>query len=242
MTEPDPAFDFQAGPPPPPPARNVGQRWWCARPSVQAVAAGLTLALLAGGFWAYRALDSDGGLPRVSPTTGYELYPYKTGKEFSLGSLYIEKPEGDVQILAVKPLTSANVEYLGAYTIWPRDTVRASSSGGDDFPAPFQEGYERQLNAVIPHEEFAKPAFPGEDGGGGKPLYRMSVTAGFRYLGGGDAAVNGVTIRYRDGDEVRTQHYKQAIYACEKGPKQRNDCPEGFSDDETLRKLGLLED
>jgi len=127
-------------------------RWWRRRRWQSLVVVGATALAAVGTF----AFNRGGGedLPRTSPRQMYVLYDAKPGDtDFALGNVMIFAPGKTVQILSAKALTSANVEYLGAYTVWPRDAV-APPAVAEEFPYAEQK-VRHQLTEPIPATETA---------------------------------------------------------------------------------------
>lgn len=126
--------------------------------------------------------------------------------QFSIASLRIKDPGGDLQILDVVARTSPNVEYLGAYAMWPGKLY--PSTGGPYFPVPAQAPHRHELTETIPAGEFAKARDEL-----GRPA-EAAVTVGFRVVSGDVGAVNGVQVTYRVDGSTRRQFFAQAVVAC----------------------------
>jgi hypothetical protein len=195
---------------------------------VTPVVIALLVAAVGGGLWMRR-----GGTPELKPTNPEVTYTTGTlpagDTTFSLGDLLIERPGADVQVISVKPLTSPNVEYLGAFTTWPRDIGAEVWTGGPGFPGPNQK-HLHDLSEVVPAAEFL--AGPNA----------MSVTVGFRITSGDIGVVNGLLLTYKVGGKTKHRIAREAIIAC----VQPNPCdPTGDQDrsdweESALRQFGLL--
>jgi hypothetical protein len=199
------------------------------------IAAALVAAVLvAGGAVWVNHRDGDGGLPHADPHTLAVLPAMDpSNTNFSLGSLYINAPGQDVEVLSVEPLTSTNVEYLGAFTVWPRDMGGADYSFGPGFPAPEQPHRHPAIGVVVPAAETA--AVPPDLG---KPL-PLTVTTGYRIRSGDFGAVNGVRVTCRAGGHTHSQLFRIAVVACVKpNPCGTRPGQDHFGDD-ALAELGL---
>ncbi|MGQ0464415.1 MAG: hypothetical protein ACT4QG_03740 [Sporichthyaceae bacterium] len=120
-------------------------RWW-ARRRWQALAVALGVVAATGAVYAGTRGEAE-ELPRSSPRTTYGFNEMAPGATFAMGNLRISEPGKTVQIVSAKALTSANVEYLGAYTVWPRDYFGITTD--DTFPSPAQK-VRHQLNEPVP--------------------------------------------------------------------------------------------
>ncbi|MGQ0464791.1 MAG: hypothetical protein ACT4QG_05680 [Sporichthyaceae bacterium] len=202
-----------------------------------ALVAGVALGLIAaatGGFvWSQNGGDA---VAVQRPEVTFGLHPLDPGEKFSLGSMWIEDPGGDLEILEVRPITSPNVEYLGAITIWPRDYATSSLDVGNGFPAPQQPHHHPAIGVVVPAAEFTYV-----DPKVGKPA-ALFVTAGFRIREGDVGAVNGVTVVYRVGGAVKRTHFRHAAIACVKPHRCESTEKDPKIDfaDEVLYGFGLI--
>lgn len=206
-----------------PPARRHARRAWIA-----AVTAGAVTAAAIGVWITHRGGDSAVG---ADPDVIYTLAPMAAGaSDFSLGDFPISAPGKDVRILSVKPLESRNVEYLGAYVVWPRDSFNNLLSGGPGFPFPTQT-HRHPLDEVIPASEtsFVPP--------GQSTPEPLTVTVGFR-ITSGIGAVNGVAITYWVDGKTHRQNFAQAVVGCLKP----DPCGKGDTnfDRAVLKRYGLI--
>lgn len=221
LTDADSVVDLGAGPRP--------DRWrlW--------IAAGLAVAVVAGGATAAMALRGGGDdeLPRQTPEATFRLENMKPGKtEFSLGAPNIVEAGKELRIISVKAAYSPNVEYLGAFAVWPRDHGGITFAGGPGFPAPSQKAHH-PIDAVIPAAETAFiPA-------GQKGPQPVTVTLGFRLLSGA-GAVNGVTIVYKVDGATKREHFRYAVTGCVK-PEPCDYDDRDFNTN-LLRRYGLVKD
>jgi hypothetical protein len=161
------------------------------------------------------------------------MVPGKTS--FTMSSLYLYDLGKDVQIVEVKARTSPNVEYLGAFTVWPRDFPTNKYLGGPDFPParlkvrhPIDETVPAAETTVLP-EGYRKPP----------PL---TVALGFRIASGDVGAVNGVRVIYKLGGKIKHHDFREAVIGC----VQPNPCQsqEGTDhsefEDQALRRFDLV--
>lgn len=180
--------------------------------------------------------------PLLRPLTTYTTYPLDPEQaRFSLGAIYIRDPGAEVEILEVKPLHSANVDYLGAFAVWPSDLPDGGFAGssGEGFPSPEQRRHHPAFGVVVPAEEFDH--IPK---GWDRPA-PLTVTAGFRIREGTRGAMNGLLLVYRVGDRVVREHVRQAMIACVEPLKDCSpDEPADGSDasNSYLSDLGLIKD
>jgi hypothetical protein len=78
---------------------------------------------------------------------------------FSDASIYLEDPGGDLEILSVEPKVTANVEFLGAYVIWPQEASKYDYTGGVGFPDDYHaKATKRRVEGTVPAAEFRKIA------------------------------------------------------------------------------------
>lgn len=156
--------------------------------------------------------------------------------DFTYGMMYIDEPGKDVRIVSVTPLTSSNVQFLGASTIWPRTKAYGMQGRGPGYP---MEG-AIELHPVaetIPASETSYLEGPHR-----AAPDSITVLAGFRLLSGDIGAFNGVQLTYTaDGETVR-KVYDYAALLCH----QQEHCwaPEGNThyrwSEQVLRDFGLV--
>lgn len=213
-----------------PPSSSKGRRL-----GLLTVAMAVLVAAVVG---AVSATRSGGETDLAEPEVWYTLDPLRpSDTSFSLALLHIQDPGADLQVLDVRAHHSPNVEYLGAYTVWPSDAATAVQSGGPGYPMPEQK-VRHEITEPVPAFEFERAARSD-----GRPAF-LSLTAGFRIVSGDVGAVNGITVEFRAGGKTRTAVFKQAMIACVEphpcdGPKDA----EGHTwDRQTLRRFGLLPD
>jgi hypothetical protein len=174
------------------------------------VAAGLVVVLAGGagtGLWLH-GRGSDG--PTVYyPQVDYTLHPLEpSATSFSLGSITIAESGADVQILSVRPIYSDNLEYLGAFAVWPRDLSGSPFGVGPGFPAAEQSRHH-PLDQLIPAAETTY----GTTATSPRPL-PLSITVGFKFRAGDRGVLDAVEITYRAGTQVKHMLVKQAVIAC----------------------------
>lgn len=218
VIEEDPATEQQ------PPAR-----WWQRRRG-QALIVALAVAAAASAGAVFAGTRGDGeDLPRKSPRTTYGYNQMEPGAEFSMGGVRIFEPGKIVQIVSAKALTSRSVEYLGAYTVWPRDYVPPPGTYAG-FPYADQK-VRHELTEPIPASETAR--FDSDS-----PMsVPITVTLGFRILTG-MGGVNGIHLTYKVNGKTKTQYFPDAVIGCVK-PLNCEDRPL-TENDEALRELGLV--
>lgn len=130
--------------------------------------------------------------------------------DFSFAMMYIEEPGKDVQIVNVTPLTSSNVQFLGASTIWPRTKPYGMQGRGPGYPL---EGAV-ELHAAAETIPASETSYI--DGPQRSTPDPITVIAGFRLLSGEIGAFNGVQLTYiADGKTVR-RVYDYAALLCHK--------------------------
>lgn len=202
-----------------------------------AAVAVLTLLAVAGGFLWWRSA-ADATLPTNGARAGYGMTMPKGQSDFTMGLLLIERPGAEVTVVEVEPRTSPNVEFRGAFTVWPRDYVDNNLTLSRQFPPrpPFDLAVRHPLGEPVPAAETAH--VPGGVYNEPPPL---SVMAGFRIRSGDVAAVNGIEIEYRvNGKKVRELFEHTAIVCVRPRPCNPPDEPEW--EDQILRQFGLLRD
>jgi hypothetical protein len=205
--------------------RRKGLRW---------VALGGTLGVatvaVAGWYWFGRG---DTALPHRHPKAVFTLQPLNPkDTAFSFGTSTLRESGKFVQVVSVEPVMSSGIEYLGAFTVWPRD-IREASQGGPGFPEPTVKD-RHQLTEVVPAAETSV----GSTASDPRP-YDLTIVLGFRIRSGDIGAVNGVQVNYRVNGEMRHKFFPYAVIGC----VQPNPCeaPKGDSqwEDEVLHNLGL---
>lgn len=162
----------------------------------------------------------------------------KNAPEFSSGALYLDtKPgDGDVVIVSVTPLTTANVQYLGARAIWP------SADGpygnwqvpGRGFPRP-QIKESHPITERIPASE---AGFTDE----WENHHSIRLVVGFRLTDGDIGAFNGVEVIYRVGERTVRQLFRVANLACFELQHCQDDNLQSLQYSNTLADLGLTAD
>lgn len=203
----------------------------------------LLVLLAVGGALIWWRAAAGTSLETTGARIGGEMILPRTTTDFTMGQIYIERPGSEVEVLEVKPRTSPNVQYLGAFTVWPRDLPDNNVGSSYQFPPrqPFDLAARHPLSEVVPALETAH--IPAGDFTRPPPV---GIFAGFRIVSGSVAAVDGIEVVYRvDGRKVR-EYFDQVLFACVK-PDPCSDAPDDdlSSDewrDETLRQFGLLRD
>jgi hypothetical protein len=153
-----------------------------------------------------------------------------------IAGLTLKHAEGDIEILKLVPLMSTNVEFLGAYTVWPRDFTGTYYAGGPGYPAKDQPRRHPAFGEIVPADELGIVAPKA----GATPA-KLTISAGFRIVSGDIGAVNGLTIVYRAGGSVHRELIRQAIISCVK-PNPCTSARHSEFEDATLATLGLVSD
>lgn len=158
--------------------------------------------------------------------------------EFSSNALYLDTKPGDgpVNIISVTPLTTANVEYLGARSIWP------SADGpygnwqipGRGFPRP-QVKESHPITEQIPASEAGYT-----DEYGNHRSIRLVV--GFRMTSGDQGAFNGIEVVYRVGDRTVRQLFRSATLVCFELQHCQNENLQSLRYTSDIDDLGLVRD
>lgn len=201
------------------------------------VAAVATAAVL-GGVGVAVALKGGGEaeLRPAAPDTYYAGVPItESTSEFTIGNLTIREPGRTVTVLSVTPLMSANVEYLGSFTTWPRDYAKQALSVGPGFP-PKQMRVRHELQESVPAAETAFVR-TGNTDGVPPPL---AVAAGFRLRSGDVGAVNGIKVVLKVDGKTVTRIFREAAIVCLPRCEDRPDWERSDFVSVILRQLGLL--
>lgn len=150
-------------------------------------------------------------------------------------SFDIDRPGATIRVLEVEALTSPNVQYLGAVTVWPRDLPGANIGFGPKYPPPKAKTVHPLSEEIPATETLVVPA------GFSEPAV-VHVVTGFRLLRGEIGAVNGVRVTYEADGKKSTDTWTVAAIGCLR-PK---DCegPTGSEDPDfenrVLTEAGLL--
>lgn len=203
-------------------------------------AALLAVLATAGGLLWWRA-SAGTPLETYGARNVYVMVLPKSTTDFTMGEIYLESPGDEISVLEVKPRTSANVEYLGAFSIWPRDALGNNLVTSGGFPArSIDPAIRRPIEQAVPAGETAYAS-----GGERNEPLPVLVSAGFRITEGGMGAVNGIEVVYEvNGKKVR-ELFNQVVIACIKPLpcEPPNDLPSGDDwEDHVLREFGLLRD
>lgn len=197
------------------------RRWQAAAVSLAVIGAAAGIAIVTSG----RGDDLPGTPPRIR----YSLYDKKPGDtNFSMGVRLVLEPGRAVQIVEAKALFSANVEYLGAYAVWPKNFVSPGLTEG--FPYADQK-VRHPLTEPIPAAETA--VLDPES----QQYLPVVVTLGFRILSG-KGGVNGIHLTYKVDGKTKRQYFPLGAIGCVKplrceGDNQRTDRA-------AFRELGLI--
>ncbi len=158
----------------------------------------------------------------------------KQAPEFSSGALYLDEESGDLTIISVTPLTTANVQFLGARSIWP------SADGpygnwqvpGRGFPRP-QVKESHPVTETIPASE---AGYHDEYGN----HHSVRLVVGFRLTSGDIGAVNGIEVVYRVGDRTVITLFRTANLVCFELAKCQDDNLQSLRYSDAIADLGLI--
>lgn len=172
--------------------------------------------------------------PSRPTTTAVGFHVTDSQRDFHL-SFRIERPGATIRVLDVQALTSPNVEFLGAVTVWPRDLPGENMGIGLKYPPPKAKAVHEVSEEIPAAETLVVP----------KPFTEppaVYVVAGFRLRSGDIGAMNGVKVTYEADGKKSTDTWTVAGIACLK-PKMCKG-PAGSDDPEfenrVLREAGLL--
>lgn len=216
-------------------AEAVRRSSWRLRLGVLALA--VTIVASGIGVWTWWS-GRVGELSAQHPRFTYGGVVMNKDLEFSLGLMHLEHPGKDVTVVSVEALTSPNVEYLGAFTIWPRDLPGDQFSVVPGFPPKYGTAPRHQLSEVVSATETAViiPGYSDKPPG-------VSVVAGFRLLSGDIGAMNGIRVTYKVGTKTTREVFRYAAIACLPACKERKDWkPRNDFSERTLRSFNLLPD
>lgn len=155
--------------------------------------------------------------------------------EFTFMAAEIVAPGQAVEILSVRVLTTPNVTYLGALTVWPRNP-RSAPATGIGFPHLGARDVHPAFGVVIPPEETGF-IFPGE-----RESRAITVEGGYRLSGAGPGAVNVAEVAYRADGEIHRVKSDTAIIVCLIPCLDKKRYPDTFEWDRVIRdRLGVVE-
>lgn len=170
--------------------------------------------------------------PTTTAVGGFGLT--ENQRDFHL-SFDIDRPGTTIKVLEVQALTSPNVQYLGAVTVWPRDLPGSNIGFGPKYPPPKAKAVHPLTEEIPVAETLVMPA------GFSEPAV-VHVVAGFRLLQGDVGAVNGVRVTYAADGKKTSNTWTVAAIGCVK-PKMCKG-PTGSDDPDfenrVLREAGLL--
>lgn len=173
-----------------------------------AVAAAVTAGSAGGALWLVRGEQ----FPRKDPEITTVLPPFSPGSDtkFSIGLDILDKGQ-DIEIFEVKARTTPNVEFLGAYGIWPRDLDPAQGQPGVSvgFPTGTRSRH-RAFGVIVPAAEldFRPAGFrrPGD----------LFVQAGYRLTSGDIGGLLGLKVRYKVGGKTKSEYFPWGVIVCVK--------------------------
>ncbi|GAA0609040.1 hypothetical protein GCM10009547_08850 [Sporichthya brevicatena] len=212
------------------PVRAWTDRWlgW-----VSGVSALLVLVAATVGTTLWLTRDTDVHLG-IEPEWRFDpVIVSRAAPEFSSSALYLDETDREISIISVTPLTTANVQYIGARAIWPNQDVYGNwQVPGRGFPRP-QVKVSHPVTERIPAHI---TDFHDENG----LTHSVRLVAGFRLVSGDIGAVNGIEVVYRDGDSIVRKVFRVAALAC----FEREHCVDDNEQDlvytPTLDELGLV--
>lgn len=200
--------------------------------AVTVLAVGASVA----GMAVARGGNSVGALTPTEPELGYAMTLKQSDRTFTLGSIHIRRPGEEIRVLEVRALTSPNIQYIGAVTIWPKDHARQALGIGPGFPAP-ELKLHHPLDETIPAAQTNIAPLPGVT----LPP-PLGIAAGFRVVSGDLGAVNGVRVVYTANGKKITEDFRQSVIVCVKPRSCKT--PDGEDSaarhDAILNQFGLL--
>lgn len=216
-------------------ASAVRRSSWRVRLGALAIALAVTVSGFgAWDWWSGRVGDLSPQRPRFT----YGGVVMNKDLTFSIGLMHLEHPGKDVTVVKVEALTSSNVEYLGAFTTWPRDMRENKFSAMPGFPPKYVKAPRHPLNELVPSAETSVIL----------PNYSatpppVSVVAGFRLVSGDIGAMNGIRVTYKVGNKTMRETFRYAAIVCIPDCDKRKDWkPENDFSERTLRRFNLLPD
>lgn len=210
------------------------QRWsdrWLWPVGQAAVVIALIAAIVGATLWTQR--DNTRQLGSAPDYVDTDVMIDKKG-DFTFAGMYIDEPGKDVRIVSITPLTSSNVQFLGASTIWPRTTPYGMQPHGAGYP---HEG-AIELHPVAQLIPASETSYV-EDHRSTPDSIR--VLAGFRLLSGDIGAFNGVQVTYLADDKIVRKVYDYAALLCHSlEPCSAPDGAEYGWSKQVLRDFGLV--
>ncbi|GAA0609035.1 hypothetical protein GCM10009547_08840 [Sporichthya brevicatena] len=194
------------------------------------VVALFTAALLvAGSSWAWSHTRAEAFGPR-NPEVSYVGVGMDKRQQFHVAFEYVEAPGKTVTLLEVEPLTSNNVEFVGAVAAFPREGS-ANIGVGPAFPPRAKATYP--VGATIPAT--ATTYVPR----GWNQEAPVALVAGFRLTNSEIGALNGIRAVYTVDGKRHTVVARHAVIACPGSCRAYRDRDTNWPN-LVLRRLGLL--
>lgn len=196
------------------------------------VVIGVMLAGLAAAVVVVRDRQADAAFAQ-QPDLVLTTSPLPAGTPFTLGSMFLANPQRlDLEILAVTPHVSDNVEVLGALALFPLPQRHVGVTGASGFP-PEHPDPRIQLQPATGR------VFPGaetrlDSDGNGEAI---EIFVGMEARSGPVGGLNGVTVTYRLGQQVHERSFPYAVIMC----VGQEPC-ERLDEEQTLIDLHLLGD
>lgn len=128
-------------------------------------------------------------------------------RDFTVNAALLSEPGKVLEIIRLRTLTTPNVKYLGAFTVWPRNRDSISETGFG-FPEDGAQVWHPAFGTPIPA---AETGFQHPDEEIIRPVW---VQAGFRLTSGAVGAVNDVEVTYRADDEERRVRSGNGAIVC----------------------------
>ncbi|MGQ0623712.1 MAG: hypothetical protein ACT4PP_03515 [Sporichthyaceae bacterium] len=214
-------------------AEAVRRSSWRLRFGVLTLISVIVVSGVAGASW---WSEKVGDLTPQRPRITYIGVVVTKNAEFSIGLMNLNHPGKNLTVLKVEALTSPNVEFLGAFTVWPRDAPENKVGAQPGFPPKTVESFH-SIDERVPASETAV-ILPGYS----ETPPPLEVAAGFRLASGDVGAVNGIRVTYRVGNESMSEVFRYAAIVCIPDCKKRADWSEDDFSERTLRRFNLLPD
>lgn len=174
-----------------------------------AIAVSMVIGSLIGIVWAGAAWERHQSFAGLKPATYGDLEQVQvtsTKREFSIGVGWLRYPGEDIQVLNVSALTSSNLDYIGASTVWPREIDRPSGFGAGFLVRGLK--IRHPVGEMVPARETAWIEYTGQ------APEAVRVLASFRLRSGDLAGINGLMMTYRVGGRTKTEVLNSAAIVC----------------------------
>lgn len=205
------------------------------RMSSRAVAVAILGAATLVSVVLWRTVDSQPPQP-PPPAVVAVTYPVAVGDVYSLGNMRLANPDRlTMEVVSVTPNMSDNLEMVGVAAAVVRPDL-SPALGGPGFPygEPGLLRYEAVLGRVFAAEEFRQVPPESPD--------VLDLMIGVRLLDGDVGAVNGITVVFQVGDDLRTEYFPFAMIVRGETFELNSVGLSPEQKDDILRQLGLLAD